>query len=478
MVDPIPNSLAKSEGTICLDDMVSTEQIMTDHTRISPRKIETTQQNHDSESNLKHKSKTNGIGGEHLKNLETDFETCLKKKTKDVQSSSGNENGENAEEEKSDFMCARKCENKSFLNECTDNKIGLGWLCNQESKEKIKSKFQVTGKSRSSFDKGKIVQEKKYLNRSTKYEPRNLKGEKKIPKKKESSFKVHIPKLDEFLSQNMKGNSKSFEEKKNNYGKYLEEKGATVNREKIIVTTNPFVWKKEEKEELLSMIDKILTLDGGFDEEVEKDSEKKKVNSACAEVQTESFDFLPDMKGDSTLTTQTQNKDHVRKNCDTHRVLMHDTYKESESKVLDWKKQSKDSQYPSCSENEYGIEHACNYRDHESGSNQDGGWSNEEIDSFDTLCEEEVDFEKQDSEEEEQTFFEYPYIPNSNHSTLNNHCLGEQYPPFSFYPYNSFGYLSPAQMSRDHRKQLFNYQLSLSLYQQNNYISAMLGHLY
>lgn len=244
------------------------------------------------------------------------------------------------------------------------------------------------------------------------------------------------------------------------------------------MTTNPFVWKKEEKEELLSMIDKILTLDDGFDEVVEKDSEKKKVNSACAEVQTESFDFLPDMKGDSTLTTQTQNKDHVRKNCDTHRVLMHDTYKESESKVLDWKKQSKDSQYPSCSENEYGIEHACNYRDHGSGSNQDGGWSNEEIDSFDTLCEEEVDFEKQDSEEEEQTFFEYPYIPNSNHSTLNNHCLGEQYPPFSFYPYNSFGYLSPAQMSRDHRKQLFNYQLSLSLYQQNNYISAMLGHLY
>lgn len=478
MVDPIPNTLAKSIGTICLDDMVSTEQIMTDHTRISPKKIETTQQSHDSNSRFEQKSQTNSKGGEHLKNLETDFENCLKKMTKDVQLSPGHENGENSEEEKSNFMCARKGEEKSFLTEFTDNKIGVGQLCNQESKEEIENKDQLISKSKSSSDNGKIVQEKKDWNRSAKYEARNLKGEKKIQKKKESSFKIHIPKLDEFLSQNTKVNFKSFDEKKREYQKYLEERDVSVNREEIIVTANQFVWKKDEREQLLSMIDKILTLEEGFDENVEKDSEENKVNGACAEVQTKSFDFLPDMKVDSTLTTQTQNKGPVRKKCDTHRVPMHDMYKESETMVLNGKEQLKESQYPSCRENECEIEHACSYRDHGFGSDQEGGWSNEEIDSFDTLCEEEVDFEKQDSEEEEQTFFEYPFIPNSNHSTLNYHCLGDQYPPFAFNPYNGCGYPSPAQISHDQRKQLFNYQLSLSLYQQNIYISAMLGHLY
>lgn len=440
--------------------MVSTEQIMTDHTRVSPKKIETTQQSHNSKRKLVQESQTNSKGGEHLKNLETNFENCLKTMTKDVQLSSCNESGENSEEEKSNYTCARNCKMKSFLNECTGNKIGLGNLCNQESKEKMENK--LTGKSRSSSHKGKTDQEEKDISRSAEYEARNLKSEKKMPKKKESCFEIHIPKLDEFLTQNMKENSKSFDEKKREYQKYLEERDASVNREEIIVTANPFVWKKDEREKLLSMIDKILTLEEGFDENVEKDSEENKVKSACPEVQTESFEFLPDMKGDSTLTTGTKYKEHVKKKCGSDRVPMHDTHKESETMVLNGKKPPNESQY----------------RDHGFCLDQEGVWSNEEIDSFDTLCKEEVDFEKQDLEEEEQIFFEYPCIPNSNHSTLNNHCLGDEYPPFAFNPYNSFGYPSPAQMSHDQRKHFFNYQLSLSLYQQNNYISAMLGQFY
>lgn len=462
MVDPIPNTLAKSEGTICLDDMVSTEQIITDHTRVSPKKMETTEQSHKSKSKLDQKSQTNSKGGEHLKNLETNFENCLKTMTKDVQLSSCNENGENSEEEKSNYMCARNCKKKSCLNECTGNKIGLGNLCNQESKEKMENKDQLTGKSRSSSRKGKTDQEEKDLSRSAKYEAMNLKGEKKTSKKKESCFEIQIPKLDEFLSQNMKENSKSFDEKKREYQKYIEERDASVNREEIIVTANPFVWKKDEREQLLFMIDEILTLEEGFDENVEKDSEENKVKSACAEVQTESFEFLPDMKGDSTLTTGTKYKEHVRKKCGSDRVPMHDTHKESETMARNGTKPPNESQY----------------RDHGFCLDQEGVWSNEEIDSFDTLCKEEVDFEKQDLEEEEQTFFEYPCIPNSNHSTLNNHCLGDEYPAFAFNPYNGFGYPYPAQMSRDQRKHFFNYQLSLSLYQQNNYISAMLGQFY
>lgn len=47
---------------------------------------------------------------------------------------------------------------------------------------------------------------------------------------------------------------------------------------------NLFVWKKDEREKLLFMIDKILIFEEGFDENVEKDSEKNKVKSVCVEV--------------------------------------------------------------------------------------------------------------------------------------------------------------------------------------------------
>lgn len=471
--DPIPNTLAKSEGTICLDDMVSTEQIMTDHTRISPKKAEIKQQNHDPKNESEQKSQENGRSGQHLKNLKSDFQNCLKNKTMDVRSSSCSENETHSEEKLSSSVFAKKCENKSFLNECADDKIELGQLSNHECKEKSENNDQITGKSRCS-DKGKTGQDKDF-DRAAKYEVRNLKGEKKIQMKNDSGLKIQIPKLDNFLSRKKQGTSLSFDEKEREYQKYLEERDTSANREEIIVKATPFVWKENEKEQLVSMIDKILILQNGSDVNVENDSEKNKVKSACAEVQTDSFDFLPNMKDHSTLTTQTQTKKHVRKHFDTHRGTTSEAFTEPETVVLKGRDQPKESQLPGCSVVECKMEHACSNRNHGFGSDQVGGWSNEEKDSYDTLREE-VEFEEQDlEEEEEQTYFEYPFSPNSDHSYLNNHCLGEQYPTIS---YNSFGYPSPAQMRHEQRKQLFNYQLSLSLYQQNYYISAMLGYLY
>lgn len=87
-------------------------------------------------------------------------------------------------------MCVRNCKKKFFLNECFGNKIGFGNLCNQEFKEKMENKDQLIGKLRSFFDKGKIDLEVKDLSRFVKYEVRNLKGEKKILKKKESCFEI------------------------------------------------------------------------------------------------------------------------------------------------------------------------------------------------------------------------------------------------------------------------------------------------
>lgn len=81
------------------------------------------------------------------------------------------------------------------------------------------------------------------------------------------------------------------------------------------------------------MIDEILILEEGFDENVEKDSEENKVKSVCVEVQIESFEFFFDMKGDSILIIGIKYKEYVRKKCGFYRVFMYDIYKELEIMV-------------------------------------------------------------------------------------------------------------------------------------------------
>nr|XP_022296950.1 probable ATP-dependent RNA helicase DDX20 [Crassostrea virginica] len=481
--DPIPSTLAKSEGTVCLDDMVSTEQIMTDHARIPPKKNEFPKHkqisNHTAEF-----TPQNGMTMENLKTVKPDLDKYIENKGKDQRthlSSNYNKQVTQSDDGKSSVKSLKESFNDSQTfspNECGDNRNIDSQLCSAQCQEKSEDHFTDFGRSlnrkmeKDTEEKGAVIPKLP-----------DHKGQilRKM-KKKSCPLKFQIPQLDEGRSQNVSEKPKSFKEKEEEYRKFREKNNATLIREEIKVKPIPFKWKEGEKDHLLSMIDKILSLDDRFDEDTEKKSKERSVKCVNVQVQTDALDVQESMQGDNEMNTQTQEKQNGYK----HKSTSHKQITDSEFLVPRRRERFSESDSNFCYVEDLGSV------DNIEGSLGHGRSMLYNCDRFhDKLLQEENENEAEFAEEE--TFYEYPYYPQANFPHENYpwtnypqtnyphesdpHFTG-QLLPHPYYP--RFNHAGPpwSEMSRIQRKYLFNYQISQAMYQQQQYISAMLGQYY
>ena len=484
MLDPIPSTLVKSEGTVCLDDMVSTEQIMTDHTRISPKKNETPKHNQISNHTAELTSQ-NGMKMENLKTVKPDLDKYIENKGKDQRthlSSNYNKQVTQSDDGKSSVKYLKESFNDSqnfSPNECGDNRKIDSQLCSAQCQENSEDHFVDFGSTsrrrlgNSTEEMGVVI-------------PKLPDDKGQILKKmknKSYPLKFQIPQLDEGRSQNVSEKPKSFKEKEEEYRKFREKNDAALIREDIKVKPIPFKWKEGEKEHLLSVIDKILSLDDRFDADTEKKSKERSVKCVNVEVQTDALDVQRNMQGDNEMNTQTQEKQNGYK----HKSTSHKQITDSEFLVPRRRERYSESDSNFCYVEDLGSV------DNIEGSLGHGRSMRYNRDRFhDKLHQEENENEAEFAEEEE-TFYEYPYYPQANFPHANYpwtnypqtnyphesdpHFTG-RFLPHPYYPRFNHAGTPWSEMSRIQRKYLFNYQLSQAMYQQQQYISAMLGQYY
>ncbi|XP_062572170.1 LOW QUALITY PROTEIN: probable ATP-dependent RNA helicase DDX20 [Saccostrea cucullata] len=487
--DPIPSTLTKSEGTFNLDDMVSTEQIITDHTRISPKKIDVKENQNSLKENSKHQSIANrhsqkSAGRKHLQNVETEFEQRHWRDKKremsvsaDVKSEKGIEKFSEPLEMKNDIGFPSTNERGDFKVSAFESLSGSfqGNILQEEDspddvhqssndQRKIKQGIEVCAKPAEIFEEREM--------------PKKTSPKKRIKK----AIKMHIPQLEEFLCHKDKQSSKSYEEKEREYKKYLEERETSYERGEITIKPTPFVWKEGEKEQLLSMIDTILSVDDHSEFSEQEEQEDRKDNTSTA-TQTESFVFIPGVNDGYTSWGQKQTKKDSRRS----KPQKKDVSENSENTwqpinrsglLNDDRNDVEQSKYcDHTGESEYEQEHEHDYRGEEWCSDEvehfvdeDNDDYDEENDDYDDQCEKDDDFSDEHSEHDEGTYKEPKW---------NDSWSPYVYPPpYMYNPYFSMPYASHQQMTHAQRTHMFHSHLTTAQQQQNHYLSAMLANFY
>ncbi|XP_061175888.1 probable ATP-dependent RNA helicase DDX20 [Saccostrea echinata] len=487
--DPIPSTLTKSEGTFNLDDMVSTEQIITDHTRISPKKVDVTENQNSLKENSKQQSiskrhSQKNAGRKYFQILESEFEQKGWRDKKKMPVSS-------------DVKSEKGTENSALPNELRNE---LGFLSPNERGDIKESVFEsrcgpFQGNVLHEEDSSNVVQQSSVNERKMKEgleaftKPAEICEESEKPKRttpnkkdKDKVTRIHIPQLEHFLCHNDKGISKTYEEKEREYKKYLQEKETSSERGEIIVKPTPFVWKEGEKEHLLSMIDKILNLDD-HKEYSEEDEQENRKDSTTSATQTEEFDFLPNMDWGYAFHGQKQMREGDGKSKSKQRDVSKNIEKNSLPKM--WskfinteKKDFEQIQYQYYTdEGEYEQEHGHDFRDGELQLDEEENFEDEENYDYYDQCEEDYISDEQSEDDEEA--YEEPNCPPPG-SDWNNSWSPNMYPPpyFYNYPYFCMPYASHPQVTHEQKAYLFNCHLSLAQQQQHHYVSAMLEHFH
>ncbi|XP_062604795.1 probable ATP-dependent RNA helicase DDX20 [Saccostrea cucullata] len=487
--DPIPSTLTKSEGTFNLDDMVSTEQIITDHTRISPKKMDVTENQNSLKENSKQQNISNrhsqkSAGRKHLQNLESEFEQKHWRNKKkeipvraEVESEKGNENFSEPLEMKNDIGFPS-------ANERGDFKVSAF--------ESLSGPFQgnILQEEDSPYDVHQSYNDQRKIKQGIEVcaKPAEICEEREMPKKtspkkkdKEKAIKMCIPQLEEFLCHKDKQSSKSYEEKEREYKKYLEERETSYERGEITIKPTPFVWKEGEKEQLLSMIDTLLSIDDHCEFSEEEEQEDRKDNTSTA-TQTEGFVFLPSVNDGYTSCGQKQ----MKKDSGRSKSQKKDVSENSENTwqpinrsgfLKDDKKDIEHIKYCDYID-ESEEEHEHDYRNGEVCSDEEEHFEDEENDDYDDQCEEDDDFSDEQSEVDEEAY-EEPNCPPTGCPEWNNPWSPYVYPPpYMYNPYFSMPYASHQQMTHAQRTQMFNSHLALAQQQQNHYLSAMLANFY
>ncbi|XP_048739061.2 probable ATP-dependent RNA helicase DDX20 [Ostrea edulis] len=402
--DPIPSTLAKSEGTINLDDMVSTEQIITDHTRLlprkmevtgqintdrtrlsprktevteqihtdrsrlSPRKTEVTEQIHTDRSRLSprktevteqihtDRSRLSPRKTEVTEQIHTDRSRLSPRKTEvteeqhftskgddkpQFRSSKHSKNGterERLKNPKSNFKVKgkRDIKKKASVSPDSDNEVRAESAVefkNVSLNNVLSGRNSASANERGDFHNVSVELNSDHLSGRTSQtgdspgtpiessaevkakverltEPsENEEGAKerfqthqKRDRGSHYGFPMNVPQLRDVLCRNTRKHQKTYEEKETAYKKYLEERDTPFERREIQVRPNPYVWKDKQKERLLSMIEKVLTIDEDG-EKLGAGEKIKRTDTASTGSQTQGIDFPLNVKNEFMLKT-------------------------------------------------------------------------------------------------------------------------------------------------------------------------------